>query len=77
MRSWKDHVRERSLRAFHHRGEFDTGRGRADAAAHLQALLHNRGYRIRPVAHEGATLLAAKAGAANSWATSSLTAPSW
>lgn len=65
MRSWKDHVRERSLRAFHHRGEFDTGRGRADAAAHLQALLHNRGYRIRPVAHEGATLLAAKAGAAN------------
>lgn len=65
MRSWKDHVRERSLRAFHHCGEFDTGRGRADAAAHLQALLHNRGYRIRPVAHEGATLLAAKAGAAN------------
>ncbi len=65
MRSWKDHVRERSLRAFHHRGEFDTGRGRADAAAHLQALLHNRGYCIRPVAHEGATLLAAKAGAAN------------
>jgi len=65
MRSWKDHVRERSLRAFHHRGEFETGRARADAVAHLQALLHNRGYRIRPVAHEGATLLAAKSGAAN------------
>ncbi|WP_423192522.1 cytochrome c biogenesis protein ResB [Cupriavidus sp. H18C2] len=65
MRSWKDHVRERSLRAFHHRGEFDARRPRAEAAARLGALLRNRGYRVKPVAHDGATLLAAKAGAAN------------
>ncbi|TXI85507.1 MAG: cytochrome c biogenesis protein ResB [Cupriavidus sp.] len=65
MRSWKDHVRERSLRAFHHRGEFEATRTRADAIAHLTALLRNRGYRVKPVEHEGATLLAAKAGAAN------------
>ncbi|QET03439.1 cytochrome c biogenesis protein ResB [Cupriavidus pauculus] len=65
MRSWKDHVRERSLRAFHHRGEFEGGMARADAVARLGALLRNRGYRIKPVEHEGATLLAAKAGAFN------------
>jgi len=65
MRSWKDHVRERSLRAFHHRGEYDAPRGRAEAIGHLTALLRNRGYRVKPVEHEGATLLAAKAGAAN------------
>lgn len=65
MRSWKDHVRERSLRAFHHRGEFNAQRDRADAVSHLTALLRNRGYRVKPVEHEGATLLAAKAGSAN------------
>jgi cytochrome c biogenesis protein len=65
MRSWKDHVRERSLRAFHHRGEFNAARPRAEAVARVGALLHNRGYRTRQVEHEGATLLAAKAGAAN------------
>jgi cytochrome c biogenesis protein len=65
MRSWKDHVRERSLRAFHHRGEFDTARSRADTVANVSALLVNRGYRVKPVQHEGATLVAAKAGAFN------------
>ncbi|MGE6497554.1 cytochrome c biogenesis protein ResB [Cupriavidus metallidurans] len=65
MRSWKDHVRERSLRAFHHRGEYDASRVRTDAAGRAYALLRNRGYRIKPVEHEGATLLAAKAGSAN------------
>jgi len=65
MRSWKDHVRERSLRSFHHRGEYETPRGRADAVSRLAALLRHRGFRIKPVEHEGATLLAAKAGAAN------------
>ncbi len=65
MRSWKDHVRERSLRAFHHRGEFEAARPRAEAVSRVTALLRNRGYRTRQVEHEGATLLAAKSGAAN------------
>ncbi len=65
MRSWKDHVRERSLRAFHHRVEFDAAPSRAGAVQRLGALLANRGYRVRQVEHDGATLLAAKAGAAN------------
>lgn len=65
MRSWKDHVRERSLRAFHHRGEFETAHGRADTVARLMALLANRRYRVKRVEHDGATLIAAKAGAFN------------
>lgn len=65
MRSWKDHVRERSLRAFHHRGEFVVALPRAEALARVGALLRSHGYRIKQVEHEGATLLAAKAGAAN------------
>lgn len=65
MRSWKDHVRERSLRAFHHRGEFDVPHGRDATATRLTALLGNRGYRVKAVPHERATLLAAKSGAFN------------
>lgn len=65
MRSWRDHIRERGLRAFHHRDEFNAARPRAEAVARLSALLRNRGYRVKQVEHEGATLLAAKAGAAN------------
>ncbi len=65
MRSWKDHVRERSLRAFHHRVECDAAPSRAGAVQRRGALLANRGYRVRQVEHDGATLLAAKAGAAN------------
>lgn len=65
MRSWKDHVRERTLRAFHHRDEFEAAPDRQQTAARLGALLVNRRYRVRQVEHQGATLLAAKAGAAN------------
>ena len=37
MKSWKDRVREGSLRAFHHKGEFPTvASNRAETAANLQ-----------------------------------------
>jgi len=65
MRSWKDHVRERSLRSFHHKGEFEAARVRGDVVTRISALLANRGYRVKPVQHDGATLIAAKSGAAN------------
>src|SRR6195952_1828461 len=39
MKSWKDRVREGSLRAFHHKGEFPAvTTSRADTAAKLQRL---------------------------------------
>src|SRR6202789_4350489 len=44
MKSWKDRVREGSLRAFHHKGEFaEVATNRADTAAQLQRLTGKMG----------------------------------
>ena len=64
MRSWKDKVREGSLRAFHHKGEFHVGIGRAQTATTLSKLTGKLGYRlIVRETDSGATLISAKRGA--------------
>jgi len=64
MRSWKDKVREGSLRAFPHKGEFAVeGASRAELAATLGKLTQRLGYRFVVRESEGATLIAAKRGA--------------
>jgi cytochrome c biogenesis protein len=63
MRSWKDKVREGSLRAFHHKGEFTSSASRPEVAAHLATLIAENGYAYRIKDAEGATLIAAKRGA--------------
>ncbi|MFP6557707.1 cytochrome c biogenesis protein ResB [Paraburkholderia sp. B3] len=64
MKSWKDKVRESSLRAFHHKGEFTVaGASREEAAAALGKLAQRLGYRFVTRESEGATLIAAKRGA--------------
>lgn len=66
MRAWRENVREGSLRAFHHRDEFDSPVDTATVTARLAALAQNRGFRIKAFARDGgATLLTAKAGAGN------------
>ncbi|WP_296224503.1 cytochrome c biogenesis protein ResB [Ralstonia sp. UBA689] len=66
MRAWREHVREGSLRAFHHKDEFDAPADAATVIARLSALAQNRGFRIKAFAREGATtLITAKAGAGN------------
>ncbi|CAJ0820828.1 Cytochrome c biogenesis protein Ccs1 [Ralstonia wenshanensis] len=66
MRAWRENVREGSLRAFHHRDEFDSLADTATVTARLAALAQNRGFRIKAFAREGgATLITAKAGAGN------------
>ena len=66
MRAWRENVREGSLRAFHHRDEFDSPVDIATVTARLAALAQNRGFRIKAFAREGgATLITAKAGAGN------------
>lgn len=63
-KSWKDKVREGSLRAFHHKGEFALeGATRAETAATLGKLSARLGYRFVVRESEGATLIAAKRGA--------------
>ncbi|RKP45701.1 cytochrome c biogenesis protein ResB [Pararobbsia silviterrae] len=63
MRSWKDKVREGSLRAFHHKAEFTTAAPRVEVATHLVALASEQGYRFKIKDADGATLIAAKRGA--------------
>ncbi|HTH59123.1 MAG TPA: cytochrome c biogenesis protein ResB [Paraburkholderia sp.] len=64
LRSWKDKVREGSLRAFHHKGEFEVdGTTRAATAATLGQLARRLGYRFVTRETDGATLIAGKRGA--------------
>ncbi|WP_133651039.1 cytochrome c biogenesis protein ResB [Paraburkholderia flava] len=63
MKSWKDKVREGSLRAFHHKGEFAVEGTRAESVALLSRLVGKLGYRFVTRESEGATLIAAKCGA--------------
>ncbi len=65
MKSWRDNVREQSLRNFHHHVEWtasgDTASMASDAARRVAAA----GYQVKLVDKDGATLLTAKQGAAN------------
>jgi cytochrome c biogenesis protein len=63
MKSWKDKVRESSLRAFHHKGEFAVHGTRTDTAASLARLSGRLGYKFVIRESNGATLIAAKRGA--------------
>ncbi len=62
-KSWKDKVREGSLRAFHHKAEFAVGVDRVETIDRLTTLLGRLGYRHVVRESEGATLIAAKRGA--------------
>ncbi len=62
-KSWKDKVREASLRAFHHKGEFEVHGTRPQATAVLTQLSGKLGYKFVTRESEGATLIAAKRGA--------------
>jgi cytochrome c biogenesis protein len=65
MRSWRENVREVSLRNFHHKAEWSTPMARADLARQTVARLADAGYRAKIVEKDHGTLVAAKKGAAN------------
>ncbi len=65
MRSWRENVREVSLRNFHHKAEWSTPLSRADLAAQTVARLAHAGYSAKVVDKGHGTLVAAKKGAAN------------
>ncbi|AHN76135.1 cytochrome C biogenesis protein ResB [Pandoraea pnomenusa] len=65
IRSWRDHVREGSLRAFGHKGEFTGPAPCGELVPRLTHYLGRRGYRFVVRERDGATLVAAKAGAIN------------
>ncbi|NHZ88221.1 cytochrome c biogenesis protein ResB [Massilia sp. CCM 8733] len=65
MRSWRENVRETSLRNFHHKAEWTAQLSRAELAAQSAARLVDAGYSAKIVEKDNGTLVAAKKGAAN------------
>ena len=67
MRSWRENVREQSLRNFHHRSEWNSPFQRSDLVLKMTQHINEFGYQSKIVEKENATLIAAKQGAANKW----------
>jgi cytochrome c biogenesis protein len=67
MRSWRENVREQSLRNFHHKAEWRTDLTGAALTAQTLARVTANGYKTKVLAKDDATLIAAKQGAANKW----------
>jgi cytochrome c biogenesis protein len=65
MRSWRENVREVSLRNFHHKTEWSAPLARTELARQTMARLVDAGYRAKIVEKENGTLVAAKQGAVN------------
>jgi cytochrome c biogenesis protein len=65
MRSWRDHVREESLRNFHHHSEWTAPLDVVPLAQQTASRLVDAGYRTKMVDKPGGVLVAAKKGAAN------------
>jgi cytochrome c biogenesis protein len=65
MRSYKEHVRENSLRSFPHHAESASAQTPQELASRLETLLGARGFRLRKRESDGSVLLAGKAGAGN------------
>jgi cytochrome c biogenesis protein len=65
MRSWRDNVREESLRNFHHKTEWTSPLDAVPLATQTAQRLENAGYRVKLVDKAGGVLVAAKKGAGN------------
>ena len=67
MRSWRENVREQSLRNFHHKQEWAADLPRDQLSQELATRLGANGYKVKLIQKDHATLIAAKQGAANKW----------
>ncbi|WP_374517025.1 cytochrome c biogenesis protein ResB [Undibacterium squillarum] len=67
MRSWRENVREQSLRNFHHHAEYASAQDTVTLTERLSAYLQASGYQSKVVTKEDAVLIAAKRGAGNKW----------
>ncbi|WP_354330087.1 MULTISPECIES: cytochrome c biogenesis protein ResB [unclassified Undibacterium] len=67
MRSWRENVREQSLRNFHHKAEWQATNTRPLTVQQITAHITRLGYKFKVVEKDHATLIAAKQGAANKW----------
>jgi cytochrome c biogenesis protein len=67
MRSWRENVREQSLRNFHHHAEWTAEQPQSAMVQNLAAQVQAKGYKVKVVEKNGASLITAKQGAANKW----------
>jgi cytochrome c biogenesis protein len=67
MRSWRENVREQSLRNFHHKAEWNAVKPLDSLAKELALRIGGSGYKSLIVKKDGGVLIAAKHGAANKW----------
>lgn len=65
LRSFKEHVREQSLRAFHHKAEGRMPGDRDAALARVSEVLSGKGWQARAQVREDGVMVAARAGRAN------------
>jgi cytochrome c biogenesis protein len=67
MRSWRENVREQSLRNFPHRAEWSSASDLRPFAQDLAQRVADSGYQLKMLEKEGGVLIAAKRGAGNKW----------
>lgn len=66
-RSWRENVREQSLRNFHHKAEWQAAMAPAELIRHALGRLHEDGYKTKVVNKGEAALVTAKRGGASKW----------
>ncbi|HEX7635367.1 MAG TPA: cytochrome c biogenesis protein ResB [Noviherbaspirillum sp.] len=67
MRSWRENVREQSLRNFHHKAEWTSTVPRPALAKQLAERVAADGYKVKVIEKDDAALIAAKRGAGTKW----------
>ncbi len=67
MRSWREQVREQSLRNFHHKAEWGADVPPASLVGDIARRIEHSGYRLKLFQKESGILISAKRGAANKW----------
>jgi cytochrome c biogenesis protein len=67
MRSWRENVREQSLRNFHHKAEWVSAESRTVLTQQLAQRAAAAGYKVKVFEKNSGTLITAKQGAANKW----------
>ncbi len=67
IKSWRENVREQSLRHFPHKAEWTQAGGIGEAGQYLSQCIAAKGYQVRLVDKDHALLLTAKRGSCNKW----------
>lgn len=67
MRSWRENIREQSLRNFHHKAEWSSAMPLSALTQQLAQRIVAGGYKVKVVEKGDGRMIAAKRGAANKW----------